>query len=478
MESSKEEIQVRPMSKGLGGLKVSGGRRSVENVLPVEEERVIDPSLADDVDVNDDFGWLAKRTNKKVTSIIEQQQLQQQQRQQKDEQELENDKEEDGVVVDDELRLELEKVRKEWESDAPVDGSNLSFTTLVRAAGKLTNSQDIHNYIKNRLARYKGEIELEHCHQLMREFITRGNKVVVVEHLFNMLANTRDLTVERMNLEVSDPGLAATDDPDAIVVKLVRPTRETYNLLMESHSVDGAVDKCLALLDLMQAKYVVPDERTYLHVINAYTGNNRADEATGYLNHHIIKRGLIKSEDNLVAGINSIIYCYARAGNLERVDGMLKFMADHRLRPNHFTFQHMVEAHIKREDLSSAVRLLRQLDQADDIATTTYSLHQVIEALSRESLLEQRGDLVASRQWSPNINTYNVLVEACSRCNNVERAFEVFNELRQAGLEPSIEIYSSLEALSFKNGRIDLYNQVCGDTFHIKKRKNLEDELD
>ncbi|EFA79525.1 hypothetical protein PPL_07576 [Heterostelium album PN500] len=475
--------------------------------------------IADDVDPNDNFDWLNKRSTKKVTSVNDilnqnksstiQQQQQQQQQNNIDQSE----------INDESLKSEIDKASTEW--NQPIDRANLTLSTLVRVCGKLNTDQERHDHIVRKLEsiinadndtnnqQESSDITLDHCHQLLREFVDR-TQIELAEQLFRMLTTTKDTTIERLNIKLQQEKQhhqqqtqnkkqyiekQREDNTSNLIFKCIKANNLTYKLLMEVYSNDGLLDKCMEVFEQMIGRHMIPDAECYLIVIRGYTRANKPDDALAYFNRKIPPNVLSHPTEQLSA-LNEIIGCYARLGNIESLEQTLKYMTGTvGLSYDSFTFQHMIDAYVKCGDIRQAVSLLYLMDDSN-VATTTYSYHRVFEALGREALVGQlfrlfelmnrpgkpmiesyltddfyqRGEFKVSNQWRPNIATFNVLIEACCRAQDLEKAFETLSSMQtNYQLTPSSEIYSSLEALSLKQNKMELYNKHCGDQFHIIK---------
>eukprot|EP01133_Synstelium_polycarpum_P013316 gene13316-15656_t len=423
--------------------------------------------------------WIENRTEKKVTSIKD---ILAKQQAAKSSKESTHNKDTDisealKEIRDEQMLKEMNASQHEIHNNVPIDRANLTLTTLVRVCGRLSDDSDIGRTLARELmagvVSKNGLVTADTCHKVMRKYVSRGNQTHVVERLFDMLVRHPSEIIDASEMRHTD-----------IV--------ESFNILIDSYATSGSLDKCRALLAEMETRGVAPSDETWVVVIRGMAACNRPDEAMAVYGECV---GRLTNVDSKVAALGHVIYCHARNKQVDRVEqiyDMIKSGMGIDATPE--IAQNRVLAHLNTDDISGALAIL-----ATDAPTTTRAFHLAFEWLGRAHRLQDMMTLFTNEmcrpgrqlvesypvdtfypvadsivaKWRPNINTLNVLIEACCRCNDLDHAFELFHQLTpRYQLSPSSETFSSLEGVCLRLNQMAKYSQHCGSGFHIIKKKD------
>jgi pentatricopeptide repeat protein len=67
------------------------------------------------------------------------------------------------------------------------------------------------------------------------------------------------------------------------------------------------------------------------------------------------------------------------------------------------------------------------------------------------------------------VTRYNTLIHLCDKKNLVEKAFELFEQMKIDNVAPNGDTYGSLESLTTRVNRFDLFRKCCGDYFFLQR---------
>ncbi|KAN0006962.1 hypothetical protein ACTFIU_005155 [Dictyostelium citrinum] len=455
------------------------------------------------------FNWFKSKIDKKVTTYVKEESISSSnlkiQPNQDDGKTFEKKFEHYlNLVNDDFLKEELKNASQEIQNNTPIDRANLSFTTLVRVCGKLSNEESRIKEIIKRLLSLNGinlnktndggvqlniKFKLSQAHLIMRDYLLRSNSIMV-EQVFKFVNS---------NIDRFD-----SDDDD---------TSETYYILMESLSSNGDIPKCLELIkEMKEIKQMRIDENRVNRLIcSGYSNSNQPEKALEYYNTSSNN----DDSENLVI-LNSILNCFSRQYKIDKMemvynDLMVSSKSKDIKLCDYNTIQYLVEGYLKVGNVNRAIEILIEKDNqlmmsGGQVGTpiTTQTFHQIFIKLGKQNRLNEMmdlfeclmmkagkpiveslpietdfdklseiGDGLVTTNFIPNINTINILIDSCCQCNNIDMAYHLFNTLiPKFNLQPSSETYSILEAISFKLSRSDLYKKYCVDYFHIIKKED------
>ncbi|KAN0045355.1 hypothetical protein ACTA71_005732 [Dictyostelium dimigraforme] len=464
------------------------------------------------------FNWFKSKIDKKVTTYIKEETKSTVSSSLKEQENVDSKTFEKkfeyylNLVNDDFLKEELKNASEEIQNNSPIDRANLSFTTLVRVCGKLSNEESRIKEIIKRLLSLNGinlnkinndgesplniKFKLSQAHLIMRDYLLRNNSIMV-EQVFKFVNSNLD----RFSNEDVDSSRSSSG--------------ETYYIFIESLSSNGDISKCLELVKEMKTKQMkIDDNKVNRLICSGYSNSNQPEKALEY--YHASNGSNSDDSENLVI-LNSILNCFSRQYKIDKMemvynDLMVSSKSNLKL-CDYNTIQYLVEGYLKVGNVNRAIEILiekeNELMMAAGIGNTgtpitTQTFHQIFIKLGKQNRLNEMmdlfeyimmkpgkpiveslpietdfdklseiGDGLVTTDFIPNINTINILIDSCCQCNNIDMAYHLFNTLiPKFNLQPSSETYSILEAISFKLSRTDLYKKYCSDYFHIIKKED------
>eukprot|EP01132_Coremiostelium_polycephalum_P003693 gene3693-4602_t len=344
----------------------------------------------------------------------------------------------------------------------PVDRTNLTIATLIRVCGKLTDDATRAKEVVRKL--YKKDIES--FKEQIKDYLIRGKNEMV-----------------QMGLKFFKYSISSKSNNNGLTKILESDRIEIYKMAIGSSALHGLMNQCLELVnELKLDTKMIPIEIENL-IVSGYSKSNQPELAYQYLKDHSI---------HTIVAYNSILECYSRNGQTEKQSKLLDEINRNQIITNHLTIEYLVDGLLNsnnNQNIEKTISILKStMKTKTPISTQTF--HKLFLKLSKlnqldvvfqvynDIMLEQNRLIVESLpvdtdfvkiahevdvptdSYTPNINTINVLIEACCHCNDIERAFQTFNQqLPRFNLNPTSETFSNLEALSLKLNRMDLYKK-------------------
>ncbi|TIC00821.1 hypothetical protein E3Q10_02098 [Wallemia mellicola] len=149
---------------------------------------------------------------------------------------------------------------------------------------------------------------------------------------------------------------------------------------------------------------------------------------------------------------NNILSILAKKGQISSINHIFRSFG-HLITPNNETYATFVDAHTFNQDLTNAWNLLSSFENRGIIlpqATYTNLIRSHLSS-NQPSYLKQRGWnlFVHSRLMAhpiPSISLYSTMISSCAQTNQpeIERALDLYNELKNYGLFIDQNIYASL----------------------------------
>merc|ERR1719183_2068550 len=133
---------------------------------------------------------------------------------------------------------------------------------------------------------------------------------------------------------------------------------------------------------------------------------------------------------NLVT-YNTLIDIYARVGDMGKVSKMFRDMCDRGVDPDLITYSTVIKGYCVQGDLEQAIQLFT-LMRKRGITPDGILFNSILDGCARKqmrTLTEQVLDDMEKEGVPPSNFTLSILVKLYGRCREVEKAFEVVEEL-------------------------------------------------
>jgi len=183
-----------------------------------------------------------------------------------------------------------------------------------------------------------------------------------------------------------------------------------------------------------------------------------------------------------IVTFSTLIKGYCQAGNLDAGLEILEHMrGERKIPPDEFTYNSLLEGCVKQRRLTDGLHLLNQMCE-QGVAPSNYTLSIVIKLLGRFRRLQQAFAVAESVSkaygFTPNIQVYTCLMQACFHSRRVSRAFHLHNKVVSEGLCPVDEkTYTVLARGCLQASMPQRAAQVVRCAYHLPEAGTLVSSL-
>eukprot|EP00210_Caulerpa_lentillifera_P001200 g1156.t1 len=178
----------------------------------------------------------------------------------------------------------------------------------------------------------------------------------------------------------------------------------------------------------------------------------------------------LDSEDKLRPGFNSLLKFYGGLKDADKVWQFYHFMLEQGPRPNLITFNTVMAALNGCNLFDKTQQVLEKIKEMDlDLDTTSYGI--LLNACSTNHDLDRARELwseMKQSNLSPTVECYTSLIDTCiegGSISSIQSAFEYFSEMKRNHLKPTAVTYGCmLHAFKAKgdvHGAFALYQEAC-----------------
>ncbi|MBA0699720.1 hypothetical protein Goari_001329 [Gossypium aridum] len=185
-----------------------------------------------------------------------------------------------------------------------------------------------------------------------------------------------------------------------------------------------------------------PNTKSFNIILNGWCNAIRSPREAERVWREMIKRGVRHD----VVSYASIMSCYSKGSNLNKVLKLFSQMKSMRIEPDRKVYNAVIHALAKARHVKEAINLLK--------------------------VMEENG-------IGPNVVTYNSLIKPLCKARKVDEARQVFDEILQKGLSPTIQTYHAFfrilrngeEVFELLKKMRKLGSQPTNDTYIMLIRK-------
>merc|ERR1719375_1652230 len=200
------------------------------------------------------------------------------------------------------------------------------------------------------------------------------------------------------------------------------------------------------------------DEVLFASVIEACIRIRQLEQLWSWVQRYMTQGGM---QALTAPTYGSMIKAYGQSGNVERVWALWREMRERGVAPTSITVGCTVDALVKNGQVEDAWSLVHEMLKDETrqqyVNTVIYSTILKGFATSRQTgrILAVHAEM-RERRVQCNTITYNTMINACAGCGDMERGFEVLQEMRKDGkYAPDEILYNSLLDGCAKQHRVE-----------------------
>eukprot|EP01017_Pseudomicrothorax_dubius_P044136 TRINITY_DN7436_c0_g1_i1.p1 TRINITY_DN7436_c0_g1~~TRINITY_DN7436_c0_g1_i1.p1 ORF type:complete len:1144 (+),score=400.14 TRINITY_DN7436_c0_g1_i1:97-3528(+) len=237
----------------------------------------------------------------------------------------------------------------------------------------------------------------------------------------------------------------------------ITPDNFTYSILINGvKSNNTSKDELLRTLQLLDSikdnASFKPDEILYNSLMDACVKFTEVDRALS-LFAEMQARGVEPS--SITYGI--LIKAYGKSNDLSRAFNVFELIKAKGLAINEVTYGCLLDACVKNDRIDLALNVVDKM-KVDRITLNTILYTTLIKGFAKAGMLNEALNIFAlmkeSPKTAPNVITYNCILDACVKCENLPRAQEIFADMERT-LTPDLITYSTIIKGFCKRGDIE-----------------------
>lgn len=227
---------------------------------------------------------------------------------------------------------------------------------------------------------------------------------------------------------------------DQMIKDGCQPNVVTYNRIIHSYGRANYLQEAVDIFKQMQEAGCEPDRVTYCTLIDIHAKSGFLDVAMG-MYEKMQEAGL--TPDTFTYSV--MINCLGKAGHLNAAHRLFCRMVDQGCVPNLVTYNIMIALQAKARNYEIALKLYRDMQQSGfEPDKVTYCI--VMEVLGHCGFIEEAEGIFIEMQknWVPDEPVYGLLVDLWGKSGNVQKAWEWYHAMLNAGLKPNVPTCNSL----------------------------------
>jgi pentatricopeptide repeat protein len=262
-----------------------------------------------------------------------------------------------------------------------------------------------------------------------------------------------------MNVFANAPYEVIAQAFEDMLKRKVRPNRRTYNTLMKACQRISDYDRAFQYFEELKKEGLLPDVVTYNILL--VMCRDRLDFVFGTGAHRHIRRTKEQKELGMKAVAELSMSLFAEMDEVEVV-------------PNTYTYNALLSVLSRCLDLrvyevfnqmKTDVRVAISNDEAsmDDVATTwvaesasnNLSVSKLLSAPEADEGIDEdpaADARITGRRICPNLETFKIMIDASSRLRFPDKAYAIFDEMKDRRIKPTKDVYVKLIDVSSIKG--------------------------
>mmetsp|Transcript_43732 Transcript_43732/g.136783 ORF Transcript_43732/g.136783 Transcript_43732/m.136783 type:complete len:1055 (-) Transcript_43732:65-3229(-) len=240
----------------------------------------------------------------------------------------------------------------------------------------------------------------------------------------------------------------------------IEPNDIVLGCMLDALVCNNCVDEAVELFSKWKDR-VKPNTVIYSTLIKGFANTHQADRAMNFWKE---MRGANIQMNTVV--YNAVIDAQARMGAMDEVSMLVEAMEPDGCRPDVITYSTIVKGYCVKGDLDKAFQVFRSM-QNNNMANDSIIYNTVLDGCTRHSRFDLADDLLADMERlkvAPSNFTLGILVKMYGRRKMLDRAFEAVETLpNRFGFSANAQVSTCLMCACLNNGAVDRAFQVFED---------------
>ncbi|KAG1326297.1 pentatricopeptide repeat-containing protein, mitochondrial-like [Cocos nucifera] len=206
------------------------------------------------------------------------------------------------------------------------------------------------------------------------------------------------------------------------------PDGFTYNILFDGHSRCGNMEPSLALFDESMKKGVQMEAYTCSILLDGLCKDGKVSKAEEIL-EKLTEKGLVPTS----VIYTTIVDGYCQVGDLEGAFSALRQMESLWLKSDFITYSSLINGLCKLGRMAEAEKMVKEMVEKGVFPTVGIYLSLMpMDKLAdlKEALFQD----LAAGDIQPNLQVYNMLIDANGRVGNFQRVSELIGDMKRKGI--------------------------------------------
>ena len=245
----------------------------------------------------------------------------------------------------------------------------------------------------------------------------------------------------------------------------IKPTFVTYSALIDAYVKKGDMVKALQMLNQMFESGETPSAVTYNSLLKGFA---RTCEA-----HPQLRDALSLLEDMQAAGVmptvdtmNTLMSAALDIDDAALALDIYSRFRDTGLQPDGFTYTSLIKAHARRGDLPEAVAAFEALSSDRSATMDIAAYNAMVDALTRcgemeaaEAMLQRTSAFAQRNGLVPSVEAYGSIVYGYVKLNQVQAAVGAVRRFHAVGGTPDMQMLDQVADMCVRNGEFKLAMQ-------------------
>jgi pentatricopeptide repeat protein len=291
---------------------------------------------------------------------------------------------------------------------------------------------------------------------------------------------------------------------DTIGRRSITPNDYILGDMLDALVCNDCVEEACTLLDMWKEK-ITPNMYVYTAILKGLANTNQIDRAMEL--YEEIKESGVSMNATL---FSVLIDMQARTGDTRKVFDLVQCMKSKGCKPDDVTSAIIVKSYAIKGDIDEAFRVFRDLqkdgmqkdslynailngsvqhnrmDLADlviedlekyNIKPSNFTLGILMKMYGRRKQVQKAFDVLEhlskKHGLTPNIRVKNCLMCNCLSNSEMEKAYEVFEDIKRSGQDLDAKTYSALIQANTKLGNFDEAVRLCEEACDLGKQRGL-----